>query len=186
MMATSQKYIRIYPDYLSSFKSRFLRERIGCALFSIRSNIDDNIIYDISYRHHIYLKKRINTEYDLYSIENRDLLCSLNDFLNTIIEYKHLIEYEEYYDDEDPRELILSLQDIEFIQMDLWLEEITELNQLLKHIISSFDYNYQDMKKKGEKFYMELSKYVYKPARIEKIANDYNMEWYTYLDEIDL
>ena len=70
--------------------------------------------------------------------------------------------------------------------MDLWLEEITELNQLLKYIISSFDYNYKDMKKKGEKFYMELSKYVYKPARIEKIANDYNMEWDTYLDVIDL
>lgn len=182
-MATSQKYIDIPTNYLSFFKSRFLIERIYFALYSIRSNIDDRFVYDDSYRlQNVYLKESINTDYDLYSIKNLNLLSYLTSFLKTII--KNYIEYEEYveyYDDNIPY-----CEDIVFIKMNLWLEEINEVIQHLEYIICSFDLNYQNMREKGEKFYMELSKYVHNPVRIEKIANIYNMEWYTYLDIIDL
>ena len=182
-MATSQKYIDIPADYLSFFKSRFLIERIYFALFSIRSNIDNRFVYDDSYRlQYVCLKNSINTDNDLYSIKNFNLLSYLTSFLKSIL--KNYIEYEEYveyYDDNIPY-----CEDIVFIKMNLWLEEINEVIQHLEYIICSFDLNYQNMREKGEKFYMELSKYVYNPVRIEKIANDYNMEWNTYLDIIDV
>lgn len=182
-MATSQKYIDIPESYLSLFKSRFLTERICFALFSIRCNIDDPYVYADSYRlQNVYLKKSINTDQDLYSIKNRNLLSYLISFLKTILKnYIEYVEYVEYYDDNIPY-----CEDIVFIKMNLWLEEINEVIQYLEYIICSFDLNYQNMREKSEKFYMELSKYVYNPERIEKLANIYNIEWYTYLDIIDL
>jgi hypothetical protein len=180
-MVTRQNYISIGwdYDYLSSFKSRFIPERIGFVLYVIRSNIDDKIIYDDSYQLHMFLKKTVKTENDLYCIKNRDFLFTLTDFLKTVP--RDWIEYVDYYDNEN----VYCGEDIEFMLLDLLFQEIDEIIQFLENIISSFEYNYQLMKKKGENFYMELSKYVHNPKRIERISKKYNMEWYEYLDVID-
>lgn len=181
IMTTRNKYISIGEMYWLSFKSKSLLEKIKFALRVIRYNIDDRYIYHYSYQIESYLDKIIKTEYDLYSIEYRQSLISLTSFLKDIP--KDYIEYEEYYDNEVRYS---EKWHKKFIKMDTFLEDFNKLIQNLEYIISSFDYNYQEMNEKGEKFYMELSKYVHNPARIEKISNTYNMEFDTYLDAIDL
>jgi len=73
-----------------------------------------------------------------------------------------------------------------YISLDVWQIIMDELMEYLNIIVASFNYNYSDMKKKGESLYLELSAYVCHPDRIQRISQSYNMVWDTYLDCIDL
>ena len=173
---TSYTCIRVSNEEYSSFESKYLHQKIGFILQSIRFNIDDKHIYHNSYQLHSYLRKI--SEDDIYSIQHKKWLISLTQFLEFS---KNFIDFEEFYIEEEEYE-----ETHKYINVDIWITGIDNLIQSLNYIIDSFNYNYQDMKKKGEAFYCELSEYVYNPERIERVSKKYNMEWDTYLDCLDL
>lgn len=187
-MSIQQKYISSTSDLLSSFKSQLLHERIKSLLTMIRFSIDDKFIYHESYTIQYNTLSVIKNDDDLCSSKNRNILLTLYSFLKSVP--KDMIEYEEYYEDKyleivDPYRFSYDVLD-EFMLLDSFLEEFDKIIQQIEYIISSFDYNYQEMREKKKDFYLELAKYVFNPSRIEKISNDYNMEWDEYLDTIDL
>lgn len=177
-MSIQQKYISSTPDLISSLKSQLLHERIKSLLTMVRFMIDDKFIYHDSYTIQYNTLSIIKNDDDLYYPENRNILMRLYSFLKSVP--KDMIEYEEYYEDEylykiDYNRFSYDILD-EFILLDSFLEEFYKIIQQLEYIISSFDYNYQEMREKKKDFYLELAKYVFNPSRIEKISNEYHIE----------
>lgn len=177
-MSIRQKYISSTPDLVSSLKSQLLCERIKSLLNILRFSIDDKFIYHDSYTIQYTTLSVIKNDDDLCLPTNRNILLTLHSFLKSI-----------------PRDMIVYYNEYEYLEMDIpdefmlldsFLEEFDKIIQQIEYIISSFDYNYQEMRENKKDFYLELAKYVFNPFRIEKISNEYHMEWDTYLDIIDL
>ena len=64
---------------------------------------------------------------------------------------------------------------------DLYTEIVSELEFILSRIPPN---NYQNMRTKNKEFYHELNKVVLKPERIEKMSQQFGLEFFDYLEAI--
>lgn len=141
----------------------------------------------------IQYKHRIIKSEDLYSEKQRCFVISLYYFLLSIPE-ETIISYE-YSDEYVPRFNVFNaikayrmhyLPRSIYARKDIWLSQKNEMVERLEDIVKSFNYDYKEMNEEGRAFYMELTKYAYNPERIERMAKKNNMEWYEYIDVLEL
>lgn len=73
-----------------------------------------------------------------------------------------------------------------YIRFEIWLEHYNELMERLDEIMDSFSLDYPKMRENGKAFYQELTKSVFCPQRISRVAAMYGLTWDEYLDSVDM
>lgn len=144
-------------------------------------------IYD-EFQRFIYLHinwiSSLNYDVELYNSRNKEKILVLRDFLRYPEE--HLEDFIDYFRDY----IIIKASFKNFKTKD----GIQSMNEYFTEIVSELDYilermppsNYDDMKEKNKNFYQDLNKYIMNPKRIEKMALQFHIDFFDYLDLIDI
>lgn len=132
---------------------------------------------------HIVWLSSITSDTELYHPSNKKPLVELKNFLEDPEE--HL---------EDFIELFQEYMDIKYAfrhyhdnnddwgTMDSFFTDIvSDLEYILYRMLPA---DYETMKEKNRQFYHEINKYVLKPERIEKMAQQFGIEFFDYMDAI--
>lgn len=133
---------------------------------------------------HVSLIQSLKSDKDLYNPIYKEQLNELKNFL------KHPEEHLEQF-----IETFREYMDIKYsFRRSYDYDDYHTMDEFFIPIVSDLEYilertgrrDYEAMHEENREFYHELNKVIFKPERIEKMAQKYGIEFFDYLDAIDV
>ena len=134
---------------------------------------------------HVDLIQSLKNDKELYNPIYTEQLNELKNFLKEPEEHLELFieTYWEYMEIKDSFRRHDCDECAYYTLQDFFIPIVSELEYILERVPR---HDYETMHEKNKEFYHELNKYICKPERIERIAGQYGIEFFDYLDAIDV
>lgn len=132
---------------------------------------------------HDDLIQSLKSDKELYNPIYKEQLNELKDFLKNPDEHFDLFiqVFREYWDINNSF-CRSHCDDCDYHTMqDFLIPIVSDLEYILERVPR---HDYETMHEENKEFYHELNKYICKPERIERIAGQYGIEFFDYLDAI--
>jgi len=167
-------------------KSRVYIDTIMDIFIKFRRNIDSIYGEFINFlNEHIIWMLSLSYDVDMYNPQSKIHVMAICDFLKYPEEYMN--EFIDYFSDYMRIKNSFKRVCIDDMPMNGYYlyEYFTDIVSYLEYILQRTPpLNYGEMKENNRDFYNELNKYILHPKRIEKMATQFDIGFFDYLDVI--